>query len=251
MGLADLHIHTWHSWDASMTPAAVLKASALAGLDVIAVTDHDSICGSLETRDMADKYGVEVITGAEITTAEGHLLALYIDTLVPSNLSLIDTLHRIGELGGIAIAAHPGAFGAPSLNRESIRAALNHPDAAKVLQGIEVYNAGLPYRHSNVKAKSFADTLDVAQVGSSDAHFFWGIGTGTTHFPGTTAMDLRRAILDRTTSTNLGKGWVTFLPVNGWIWHFTLRRLGWVTENHEPELPLTLANKVFAPNSSF
>lgn len=245
MGIADLHIHTWHSWDASMTPAAVLKASALAGLDVIAVTDHDSIDGSLEAFDLSEKYGVDVITGCEITTSEGHLLALFVDKLIRADLSLIDTLVRIGELGGIAIAPHPAAFGTPSLNYNSIRTALNHVDAGRVLQAVEIHNAGIPYRQSNIHARSFAETLSVAQVGSSDAHYHWGIGSGVTHFPGHHSADLRQAISNRTTRTEPVMGGVTFVPITGWIWHYTLRKLGWVTENDGPNQPLILANKEF------
>ncbi len=42
MGKADLHMHTIHSFDGTATVRAVLKQAALAGLDVVAVTDHDS-----------------------------------------------------------------------------------------------------------------------------------------------------------------------------------------------------------------
>ena len=76
MGKADLHIHTIYSWDGTCTVEAVLKQAAhIAGLDVIAITDHDEIQGALEAVDLAPRYGIEVIPGCEISTADGHLLA--------------------------------------------------------------------------------------------------------------------------------------------------------------------------------
>ena len=59
MSKADLHIHTTYSWDGMMTPAAALNAAHMAGLDVIAITDHDEIGGAFEALDLAGKYGLE------------------------------------------------------------------------------------------------------------------------------------------------------------------------------------------------
>jgi hypothetical protein len=104
MGKADLHIHTTYSKDATTTVRGVLKQAALIGLDVIAITDHNEIRGALEARELASQYNLEVITGVEVGTAEGHVVALFVDKPMPKGLSLIDTLLRIGDFGGIAIA---------------------------------------------------------------------------------------------------------------------------------------------------
>ena len=105
MGSADIHIHSTFSFDATATIRAILKQAADVKLNLIAVTDHDEIRGSLEACDLAPKYGLEAIPGLEVSTKDGHLLALYVEQSPPSGLSLIDTLAAIGELGGIAIAA--------------------------------------------------------------------------------------------------------------------------------------------------
>jgi predicted metal-dependent phosphoesterase TrpH len=47
MGLADLHIHTIYSYDGTASVPAVLTRAKQTGLDVIAITDHDEIAGSL------------------------------------------------------------------------------------------------------------------------------------------------------------------------------------------------------------
>jgi predicted metal-dependent phosphoesterase TrpH len=80
---ADLHIHTIYGWDAMMTPAAALKAARMAGLDVIAITDHDEMRGAFEALELADKYELELIAGNEINTADRHLLALFVHRPIP------------------------------------------------------------------------------------------------------------------------------------------------------------------------
>jgi len=69
MGLADLHIHTIYSYDGTAPVAAVLNRAKEVGLNVIAITDHDEIKGSLKAFDLAPQFGIEVIPGIEITTA--------------------------------------------------------------------------------------------------------------------------------------------------------------------------------------
>ena len=76
MGLADLHLHTIYSYDGTASLPAVLSRAKQLGLDIIAITDHDEIAGALKALEIAPNYGVEVIPGIEITTAEGDLLAL-------------------------------------------------------------------------------------------------------------------------------------------------------------------------------
>jgi len=243
MGKADLHIHTIYSWDGTMTPAGVLKAAVLSGMDVIAITDHDDIRATYEARNLAGRYGVEVIPGIEVTTAEGHLLALYVEKLVPAGLPLVETLMHIGEQGGIAVAAHPEAPLTGSLNRKTLRAALENPDARSVLVGVEVYNAGLPYRFSNVAARTIVDELPLAEAGNSDAHVPWGVGMGYTEFPGRNAADLRAALLQATTRAHGAPGFITIKPIFHWIWNYALKCAGWVSSNYQPQLPLTLARE--------
>jgi predicted metal-dependent phosphoesterase TrpH len=240
MGKADLHIHTIYSWDATMTPAGVLKAASLAGLNVVAVTDHDEVRGALNAREMAGKYGIEVIVGSEVSTAEGHLLALFIEKPIQKKLSLLKTLTLIGEQGGLAIVAHPEEPFSSSIHRSAIASALEHSDARQVLVGLEIYNAGIPYRFRNHLNQELARKFPLAHIGSSDAHVFWGIGRGVTEFPGGNMIDLRQALVNHTTSAHGAPGIITLLPIFSWIWHISLRKAGWVTSNQQPNLPLTL-----------
>ena len=218
MGLADLHLHTIYSYDGTATVQAVLRRAREIGLNVIAITDHDEIAGALEAVKLASHYGVEVIPGSEITTAEGDLLALFIREKIQPGLSLIETLLRVKEQGGVAIAAHPmaGGMGMKSLTSASILKALKHPIAKKVLVGIETYNGTAIDRVSNHYTRIFAQGLKIAHTGNSDAHIIDTIGFGATEFPGTTAADLLKALRERTTKVKKLNEWNSAKIISKW-----------------------------------
>ncbi|MCK9478791.1 MAG: PHP domain-containing protein [Firmicutes bacterium] len=76
----DLHIHTALSPCASddMTPQNIVNMASLKGLDVIAVTDHNSIKNVGAVISAGEKVGITVIAGMEIETAEEvHMLTLF------------------------------------------------------------------------------------------------------------------------------------------------------------------------------
>ena len=82
-GRADLHLHTMAS-DGTATALTMLERAEAEGLDVIAITDHDRIDAALAARaaSSARKMRVQVIIGEEVSTLQGHLLALFIRELV-------------------------------------------------------------------------------------------------------------------------------------------------------------------------
>ncbi len=241
MGLADLHIHTLYSWDGTATVAAILKQVLdHTDLDVIAITDHDNITGALVALELAPSYGISVIPGCEISTSDGHLLAYFIKQSVPKGLSLKDTVLQVGEQGGLCVAAHPSARLSNSLHPQVIREALHDPDVARVLVGIEEYNAEVVHEANNMTAKLLAYRLPVAQVGSSDAHILWMIGSGTTYFPGCTAEGVRRALENRTTQAIAGPPSQPAHVLGDWLARYILRRVGWVAWNAGPQFPIRL-----------
>ena len=153
MGKADLHIHTIYSWDGTCTVEAVLKQAAhTAELDVIAVTDHDDIRGALEAVDLAPRYGIEVIPGCEISTADGHLIALFIQKEIPAGLSVMETVLRVQEIGGLCIVPHLEAKYSQGMLGQVVRNALMDLRVQRSLLGMETFNAGLFDRSSNRKA---------------------------------------------------------------------------------------------------
>jgi predicted metal-dependent phosphoesterase TrpH len=108
-GAADIHIHS--SMDDGMSSVSdILTAVANRGdLDVIAITDHNEISGSYQARELTAKlnYPFEVVTGMEVDTIEGHLLALFIENPIPTHQPLVTAITAIHDQGGLAILPHP------------------------------------------------------------------------------------------------------------------------------------------------
>ena len=228
MGLADIHMHTLYSYDGTAPVAAVLQRASQVGLDMIAITDHDEIRGALIAEQLAPKMGIQVIPGVEITTAEGDLLALSIHKIIPAGLSLIETVKRVGEQGGFCVAPHPGAagLGMKSLNAFSITQALRDPEAARILIGIETYNATTLDREGNTSAKIWANYMGIGQTGSSDAHVLSAIGLGATIFPGNSVSDLVNALLNQSAKIQKGPEWSGLAVIGKWAADYLLSAPG-------------------------
>lgn len=90
MARIDLHTHSTAS-DGTDTPAGVVAAAARAGLDAVALTDHDTFAGWAEAAQAALRHGLTLVPGAEISCrAEGisvHLLAYLPDPAHPGLLT--------------------------------------------------------------------------------------------------------------------------------------------------------------------
>ncbi len=194
---ADLHIHTTGS-DGLATPAQVLTwVETHTDLDVIAITDHDDIAPALQARELhaRGQFRFELVTGMEVTTIEGHLLALYVDRRVPSFRSLPATLDAIHAQGGIAIIPHPMSPLTRSIGRHGIERILSRRSDGLWFDGIELANSSPAGKIVAGRARAFnASRFHIAPCGGSDAHYLPVIGSSYTTFPGSTAAELRAAI---------------------------------------------------------
>ncbi len=201
LGRADLHIHTLASDGTSGLDEVLHHAVNVAGLDVIAITDHERIDAAFAARAMAADRGlpIEIVVGEEVTTLGGHLLALWIDRPVRSLRTLRSTIVAIHEQGGIAIPAHPLVPYPLCAQGFALRRLLADPDPRVHPDGLETFNPTALGRPSHARVVRFAADYGLAAVGNSDAHAAAAIGTGYTTFPGRTADELRTAILERQT----------------------------------------------------
>src|SRR5262249_49372951 len=183
---ADLHVHTNYS-DGIMTPEDVLNCYALhSDCKVIAITDHDTLDGSLHARRHAeehrDLYGhMEVIVGEEVSSRDGHVLGLFLREWIPPGMDAKSTVERIHDQGGLAVAAHPytswmrwaGLVGVGDLIR------------TLPFDAVETRNSNFTEVFANRRAERNAG--DRARTGSSDSHFLGAIGRAYTEFPGHSA----------------------------------------------------------------
>jgi predicted metal-dependent phosphoesterase TrpH len=194
LGRADLHIHTLASDGTSGIVEILDHVEGATDLDVIAVTDHERIDAARAARAIARDRGLrfDVIVGEEVTTLGGHLLGLFLEERVKPFRSLRTTIAEIHAQGGLAIPAHP-LVPYPLCAQGFVLRRLLGDDARYRPDGLETFNP------TTLGRQWHGPVVRFARVGNSDAHTAEAVGTGWTTFPGRTADDLRRAILERAT----------------------------------------------------
>jgi PHP domain len=102
----DLHAHTVHS-DGSLGVAELAAAAVRAGLDVLAVTDHNTVSHHALLPQTGSRYGVTLIAGQEVTTDRGHANALgdigWVDFRQPAHT----WVSAVAAAGGVLSINHP------------------------------------------------------------------------------------------------------------------------------------------------
>ncbi len=196
LGKADLHMHSTYSDGIATIEQILHHVQQNTMLDVIAITDHDVIEGSLRARDLWKRgnYGFDYIVGEEVSTKEGHLLGLFIEKRVPPGLSMERSIDLIHEQGGLAVVAHPLH---PLFRHSCQREVLDRIFAARDvwLDGIETWNASFCGIYANRQAMSTnRKVYGLPELGNSDAHTLNAIGRGCTWFEGKNSQDVRATI---------------------------------------------------------
>lgn len=192
-----MHLHTLYSDGTAGIADLLAHVEAETDLDLVAITDHERIDGALRAREIhaAGDFSFELVVGEEITTRRGHLLALFLSERVPALRPLTETLERVHDQGGIAIAAHPLAPLTPSLGRRSLLTLHHAADPRHHLDAIEILNPSTAGRSRRLARLHLNEqVLHLPGVGNSDAHVLEGVGTAWTWFAGVTADDYREAL---------------------------------------------------------
>lgn len=217
-GKADIHIHTFFS-DGLMSPEVLVEhILSQTDFDVIAVTDHDTTGGARVARAYLEQIKdecrpLEIIIGTEVTSADGDILALFVEEELPPGKTAAVTVDLIHKQGGLAIAAHPFSH-APALLRMDGMKGVQKLIESVPFDGVEVRNGTPTELFSNPIAQWHnRRTAKRAETGGSDGHYLPTIGKTYTKFPGKTAEDLRLAILEGKTAAG-GRIYNPFLIVN-------------------------------------
>lgn len=167
----DLHVHTVHSHDAFSNIDTVNKRLIKQGLHGYAITDHNTISGIPEA--LKKKENLIIIPALEISATGAHILALEPSELIPPDLSIFETVHRIHEQGATAVLAHPYRMPRSWINMKKI--------AEAGFDAIEVANsAQIPYRFICKINQRLASKLGLPVTGGSDSHIPETIGKAYT-----------------------------------------------------------------------
>ena len=181
----DLHVHSAASPDGRLSLDEIVAAARAAGLNGVAVTDHD-----VTLTDAPDYEDFLLIPGCEFSTEFGHLLGLFLRQPIEKR-SFVRTVHAIHEQGGLAVLAHPF---------EHTRDAARIENLAVLLDGAEVWNgrAERKIRDANALARQFVEDHGLRPFAGSDAHLPQEIGNGTVTVEATapTLAAVRQALLN-------------------------------------------------------
>jgi len=166
---ADLHVHTTYSKDSLITQKELIYFAKKNGLNAVAITDHDYLEGAIKiAREVKDFL---VVPGMEVSSSDGHIIALNVKEIIPRGLTAAETVECIHDAGGIAVACHPYAYFKGCL-RNAVCSAFD---------AIEVINArAFPFQSSVKKAREAAEKFELSQVAGTDAHYGPQIGYGYT-----------------------------------------------------------------------
>ncbi len=170
----DLHVHTSASYDCLSEPADVVEAAREAGLDRIAVTDHDEIEGALAARSLDAR---RVIVGEEVRTAEGlDVIGLFLHRRVPPGASFRETAGAIRAQGGLVYLPHP--FDAHRGADEDF-----FDGVADCVDAVEGLNARVHDEDRNRRARAWAEVRDLPVGAGSDAHLLAEVGRARVRIP--------------------------------------------------------------------
>lgn len=195
-GKADLHIHSNHGQDSFSSIKSIFQAADKKGLNVIGLTDHNTIKGCKEAKKIASDFKVDFVVGEEITTKQGHLIGVFIDSFISADKPVLDTIKEIHQQGGLAIAPHSCSFFQKGIPLKTLL------QVYQQLDGIEFFNSSaylLNFFSDKKNIKLKFEQLNLAAIGSSDAHVDLMVGTGYTLFPGESSSDLFNAIKNKKT----------------------------------------------------
>jgi predicted metal-dependent phosphoesterase TrpH len=167
----DLHNHTHRSYDARLTPSDYRRAHEAGLIDVVAITDHNTIAGALELRERAS---FPVIVGQEIDTADGELIGLFLTEPVPAGLPGLETAERIRGQGGLVYLQHPFYRLVRGRMRDAVREELR---GRGLIDVVEAVNGGPLTGAANARALAWARACGLPHAAASDAHEPFAIGT--------------------------------------------------------------------------
>ena len=168
-------MHTHFSPDSETDPDKLVKRCLKVGLELIAVTDDNTIEGALKVKDLAP---FPVIIGEEIKTSAGEITGLFLKETIPAGLSPIDTAHRIKDQGGLVSLPHPfDRFRSEVIDGKAI------DELIPLLDIVEIFNSRNNLSADDRKAEKFAKEHNLLTSGVSDAHTLMELGRTYVQMP--------------------------------------------------------------------
>ncbi len=219
----DLHVHTDASPDSLTTVAAAVAAAKKAGLDGIALANHNKFVIPPQTD------GFVIIPACEYSTDVGHILTYFISEPLDQGLSKNgqgqyhwrDILERARAQNAIVILAHP----------YSPEFASRTDEVYAAVDGIEAYNARIEYslaKNPNPRAQEKACELGCAFTAGSDAHFAREIGSAYWEYDAVDGSleEIYTAMKSGSGRVYGGRAKAIWRPLSSWQMMYSTKRWG-------------------------
>lgn len=198
MKKVDLHTHSKASHDGSLTEEDYRKILESGQLDCIAVTDHNTIAFAQE---LHEKIGHQIIVGEEITTQDGEIIGLYLESPIKPGMSAADTVAEIKKQGALVYIPHPF---------ETVRKGLQPATLDYIAIGVDIIETGngrALFQNKSTAAEDWAAQHARPRAASSDAHGWHGWGRTYTEVEAMPTRATLTELLTRATYKIAGPGW--------------------------------------------
>ena len=185
--ILDLHTHSIKSDDgrAKVNNYCQWIQSRDIGIDGFVLTEHRQFDFESDYSDLAEKYGITILKGAEVETEYGHVLVfgvtekLYKEFDFSSiGLPLAMVIEKSEKHGAVAVPCHPGR---PRVGMHAHIDEYGIPEGVRI---VEVYNGGSRGDEDGI-AQKLADEQNYLGIGGSDAHIVSHVGRCATQFNST------------------------------------------------------------------
>ena len=165
----DTHIHSEYSPDSKSKLKDIFNVAKNRGLDIIAISDHNTVEGSKEAIRLTKNDDLFVVPSIEISSLEGHILGFGCEEKIKRDLPAGETIDLIHDQGGLAIIPHPYCF-----YRHGLLCKADYKDLK--IDAIETKNARFIVGYCNNKAKKLSKKEKIPGLGASDAHYYKFVG---------------------------------------------------------------------------
>ena len=168
------HVHTKYSHDSMMPFCLLYWKCRRAGIDYIAITEHNNIDGAKAFAAYCKKRGgkLKVILGEEVMTDSGEIIGLYIHENIKPMMTPEETIREIKRQGGIVYVPHP-------YDEKRYKTVLKETYIEKYkdeIDCIECHNGRNISTRFDEKQKEIAEKHGIPKVIGSDAHTIFEVG---------------------------------------------------------------------------
>ena len=160
---ADLHVHTWHSVDSSMSYDQLIEACLGKGINCVAIADHGTTRGA---RDLQKIAPFKIIVCEEVLTPYGEIMGMFLKEDIPWKVPLEEAIKLIHGQGGLVNIPHPFDRVRPSAFR-NLKVLESIADQVDI---IEVFNSRSLFPGIESKARAFAAKHNKIISNGSDGH---------------------------------------------------------------------------------